>query len=94
MEVWTLECADETAGGVLGIYSTKAQAMTAAEQLCHPSANYHWDWNQGETQGLLCTQDDTPLLIVEPVVIDAPPDEGWRLFYYAFFYDAFCAEEQ
>ena len=81
MEVWTLECGDETAGGVLGVYSTKAQAVSTAEQLCSPSVTYRWDWNLDETQGLFHTHDDTLLLIVESVVVDAPPDEGWRLFY-------------
>ena len=81
MEVWTLECGDDTAVGVIGLYSTKAQAITTAEQLCPPHLAWRWDWNLGETQGLLCTPDDTLLVIVGPMVVDAPPDEGWRLFY-------------
>jgi hypothetical protein len=85
MEVWTLECGDETAGGVLGIYSSKAQAITAAEQLCPPGLACRWDWNLEETQGLLCTPDDSLVLIVEPVMVDAPPDEGWRLFFANFY---------
>ena len=81
MEVWVLECGDQTAAGVLGVYSAKAQAITAAECVCPPSPTHRWDWHILGTQGYLYTHEDTLLLMVEQMVVDTPPAEGWRLFY-------------